>query len=200
MRVSLDIHAKNPHSRPSSREASISPFVAHFCRYLLLLLLFSTGGCVGVIPGPSLLGIAKVFFACIPEGTHVDTPNGSRPIEDIQAGDQVIGFSGKPVNVIQKHSYLEDPSVPRFYRIEFTNGSLVDLCDMHRIAGVRARDLRPGIAVAGFAVRSCSTYGGVKRSFDLLTEDAGYRIQGVPVNSMIEEMVHAAQYGTTPRR
>lgn len=200
MRLSLDICAKNPHSRASSREAPISLFVAFFCRSLLLLLVFSMSSCVGVFPGPSLLGVAKIFFACIPEGTQVDTPNGSRAIEDIQAGDQVIGFSGKPVRVIQKHSYLEDPSVPRFYRVEFSNGSLVDLCDMHRIAGVRARDLHPGISVGGFTVRSCSTYGGVKHSFDLLTEDAGYRVQGVPVNSMIEEMVHAAQYGTVPRR
>lgn len=30
--------------------------------------------------------------------------------------------------------------------------------------------------------------GGVSRSFDLLTEDAGYRIAGIPVNSMISEM------------
>jgi hypothetical protein len=29
---------------------------------------------------------------------------------------------------------------------------------------------------------------GVSRSFDLLTDDAGYRIGGIPVNSMIAEM------------
>ena len=33
---------------------------------------------------------------------------------------------------------------------------------------------------------------GETHSYDLLTEDAGYRINGVPVNSMIEEMVAAA--------
>ena len=32
------------------------------------------------------------------------------------------------------------------------------------------------------------------KSYDLLTEDAGYQIQGIPVNSMIEEM-HAAASG-----
>ena len=31
-------------------------------------------------------------------------------------------------------------------------------------------------------------YDGVKRSYDLLTEDKGYRISGLPVDSMIEEM------------
>lgn len=163
---------------------------------MLLLVALGVNGCT--VAGPSLLGIAKIVFACVPEGTCVDTPNGSRPIEDIQAGDRVIGFSGKPVRVLQKHSYLEDPTTPRFRRIEFSNGSLVDVCDMHRISGVRARDLRPGISVAGLTVRSSSSYGGVKRTYDLLTEDAGYRIQGVPVNSMIEELVNAARYGRLP--
>lgn len=174
--------------------------MASLCRFFILLLAaVGLSGCVGTVAGPSLLGIAKIFFACIPEGTCVDTPNGSRAIEQIQTGDQVIGFSGKPVRVLQKHCYLEDPSVPRFYRIEFSNGALVDLCDMHRIAGVRARDLKPGTTVAGVTVYSSSAYGGVKRSYDLLTEDAGYRIQGVPVNSMIEEMVQGARYGALGR-
>jgi hypothetical protein len=35
---------------------------------------------------------------------------------------------------------------------------------------------------------------GENKSYDLLTEDAGYQIHGVPVNSMIEEM-HAAAAG-----
>ena len=156
--------------------------------------------CVRTFNGPSLLGITKIVFSCIPEGTAIDTPKGSRAIEEIQAGDLVIGFSGKPVRVLQKHSYLEDPATPRFERIEFSNGALVDLCDMHRISGVRARELRPGVAVASLTVRSSSVYGGVKHSYDLLTEDAGYRIQGVPVNSMIEELVQAARYGRTARK
>jgi hypothetical protein len=163
-----------------------------------MLIALSVCGCT--VTGPSILGIAKLFFSCIPEGTFVDTPNGSRPIENIQAGERVIGFSGKPVRVLQKHSYLEDPTAPRFHCIEFSNGSLVDVCDMHRISGVRARDLHPGISVAGLTVRSSSLYGGVKRSYDLLTEDAGYRIQGIPVNSMIEEMVQAAQRGPRTAR
>ena len=31
------------------------------------------------------------------------------------------------------------------------------------------------------------------RSYDLLTTDSGYRISGIPVNSMIEEMVNTAR-------
>src|SRR6476620_4271937 len=69
-------------------------------------------GCAAV---GSLVGAAlpfagvKMMFACIPEHTRVDTPAGPRPIEQLEAGDRVIGFSGKPVRILQKHSYMEDP-------------------------------------------------------------------------------------------
>jgi len=60
---------------------------------------------------------------------------------------------------------------------------------------VRARTLKAGDVVAGRTVVSVSRHCGEARSCDLLTEDAGYRIGGVPVNSMIEEMHQAAATG-----
>ena len=105
-------------------------------------------------------------------------------IEDIKPGDVVIGYNGAPVKVLQKHEYLEDPSKNRFYKVKFNNGSIVDLCDMHRIKGERAKDITKDIA-------SKEVYGGVEFSYDLLTEDMGYRIDGIPVNSMIEEIATA---------
>jgi len=149
------------------------------------------GGCT--ITGPSLLGIAKMIYACIPEGTQIDTPLGPRRIEEIRPGDEVIGYSGAPVKVLQSHSYLEDPLPRRFHRVTFSNGATVALCDQHRICGVRARELEVGSSLAGTSVSSNESYSGVMRSYDLLTEDEGYRIQGVPVNSMIEEMLQAAR-------
>jgi len=163
-------------------------------------VLLGASGCVGVVNGPSILQIAKLALACIPEGTAVDTPGGSRAIEDIRPGELVVGFGGEPVRVLQKHSYVEDPDRTRFRRIEFRDGSVVELCDMHRIAGIRARDLRPGMSVAGFTVVSNRAFGSVHRSYDLLTEDAGYRIQGVPVNSMIDELARTAVQGTAVGR
>ncbi len=133
----------------------------------------------------------KLAFACIPEQTRVDTPSGPRAIEDLEAGDLVVGFSGQPVRVLQKHAYLENPETV-FLRITFTDGAAVDLCGLHRLAGVRARDLRVGQTIAGHKVAAVEARRGETRSFDLLTEDAGYQIQGVPVNSMIEEMNRAA--------
>ena len=115
-------------------------------------------------------------------------------IEKLEAGDWVIGFSGKPVRILQKHSYMEKPQSV-FLRVTFADGAAVDLCGMHRLAGVRARELRIGQTIAGRKVAAIASHSGETHSYDLLTEDAGYQIHGVPVNSMIEEMNTAAASG-----
>jgi hypothetical protein len=161
--------------------------------------LLATGLCGCSMIGP-LVGAAlpyagvKLMFACIPEHTSVDTPAGRRPIEQFEAGDTVIGFSGKPVRILQKHSYLEDPRTV-FLHITFAGGAAVDLCGMHRVAGIRARGIRIGQRIAGRQVIRIESHRGETHSFDLLTEDAGYQIDGMPVNSMIEEMRVAAASG-----
>jgi hypothetical protein len=136
----------------------------------------------------------KLYFACIPEHTLIDTPSGATAIETVQPGDSVIGFDGKPVRVLQKHSYLEKTETV-FLRVYFDDNASVDLCRMHRVNGVRARDLEVGQSIAGRHVTGIESRRGEKRSYDLLTEDSGYRISGVPVNSMIEEMNTAAATG-----
>lgn len=129
---------------------------------------------------------AKAAFLCIPRGTKVDGVSSDTFIEDIKPGDIIVGYSGKPVKVLQKHEYLEDPVLERFYKVKFDNGSIVNTCDMHKIKGVAAKDITENVI-------SKEVYNGVEFSYDLLTEDAGYRISGIPVNSMIEEM---AEYAT----
>ena len=54
-------------------------------------------------------------------------------------------------------------------------------------------DIEAGNNLFGSRVTNVEKYGGVQRSYDLLTTDRGYRINGVPVNSMIEEMLDAAR-------
>ena len=167
--------------------------------YCLGCLLLAAGLC-GCSWIGSLIGAAapyagaKLYFACIPEHTLIDTPSGPRPIEKLEAGDSVIGFAGKPVRVLQKHSYLEDPKTV-FLHITFADGATVDLCRMHRLAGVRAREIQIGQTIARRKVTGLESRCGETHSYDLLTEDAGYRIHGVPVNSMIEEMHAAAASG-----
>lgn len=166
---------------------------------LLALLLVAAGLCgCGLIGAAMPFAGVKLYFACIPEGTRVDTPFGPSPIETLEAGDPVIGYSGKPVLILQKHAYLESPQTV-FLQIAFADGAVVDLCGMHRIAGIRARDIRMGQTVAGRQVTGLESRRGVTRSYDLLTEDAGYRIQGVPVNCMIEEMNAAAARGSAAK-
>ncbi|MCF7674965.1 MAG: Hint domain-containing protein [Akkermansiaceae bacterium] len=140
------------------------------------------------------LAAGKLPFACLAEGTRVDTPSGPRAIERLEAGDQVIGYADTPVRILQKHCYLESPAT-LFLRIGFDDGAEVELCGMHRLAGIRARNLRLDQVVAGRKIIRIGSRSGVTRSFDLLTEDPGYRIAGVPVNSMIEEMHTAAATG-----
>jgi hypothetical protein len=162
----------------------------------MLVLAASFCGCGLILPLASAAAPyagMKMMFACLPEHTRIDTPNGSQPVERIQPGDTVIGFGGKPVRVLQKQSYLESPETI-FLHITFTDGAAVDLCGMHRVNGARARELRVGQTIAGRSVSGIESHRGETRSFDLLTEDAGYRIQGVPVNSMIEELHRAATW------
>ena len=135
----------------------------------------------------------KLRFGCIPEGALVDTPTGPRPIQSIRAGDPVIGLSGEPVVVLQKHEYVEDPATSEYLMVEFASGERVTLSPMHRIDGTHAVDLYPGDAIAGRIVVQSTRHRGVERSYDLLTEDGGYRIDGLPVNSMIEEMAAATR-------
>jgi hypothetical protein len=168
----------------------------------LLLLALSLCGCslIGSLISAALpyAGL-KLYFACIPERTPIDTPSGPRPIEQLKPGDMVTGFNGKPVRILQKHSYLENPSTV-FLRITFANGAKVDLCEMHRLAGIRARDIQAGQTIGGHKVTGRESRSGETNSYDLLTEDAGYRIHGMPVNSMIEEMNTAAASRTRPTR
>jgi len=138
----------------------------------------------------------KGIFSCLPEGTQIDTPDGTQSVESLKAGDKAIGYSGKIVTIKQIHAYDEDAEAAKFMTIEFQNGAKVDLCEMHRIGGIRAKDLQPGDKTSsGHTVTLITRYIGVERSYDLITEDSGYRIGGVPVNSMIEEMLHASETG-----
>jgi len=134
------------------------------------------------------LGVAKLQFGCLPQGTLIDTLEGPVAIETLKSGDMVIGFDGGPVQINQIHQYREDPASSRYVTIHFKNRSTVSASPRHRINGVPAATLRVGDVCGSFTVSRVESLHGVARSFDLLTEDRGYRIGGVPVNSMIEEM------------
>src|SRR5690349_12335506 len=115
-----------------------------FISAALLAVTFSGCGLVGSAVKTALpFAGVKLALACIPEHTLVDSPSGPQAVEGLEAGDWVTGFEGKPVRILQKHSYLESTST-EFYRITFEGGASVDLCGMHRVAGNRASKIRLG--------------------------------------------------------
>lgn len=133
--------------------------------------------------------MVKLQFGCLPQGTRIDTPNGPVRIESIKTGDTIIGFSGSRVQVAQIHQYQEDPATSRYLTIHLSNGPSVSVSRKHRIDGIPAKDLHVGDTCGSQVITRIEERKGVSRSFDLLTGDAGYRIGGIPVNSMIEEMM-----------
>ncbi len=133
--------------------------------------------------------MAKLHFGCLPQGTKIDTPDGPVRIENLKTGDTVIGFSGSRVRIAQIHQYQEDPATSRYLTVHFANGRAVSASLKHRIDGIPAKDLKVGDTCASQVVIRIESRTGVSRSFDLLTGDTGYRISGIPVNSMIEEMM-----------
>ena len=157
---------------------------------LLLALCILISGC-GLV-------FAKVRFGCLPEGSAIDTPNGPVLIEDIQTGDQVIGYHGHAVTVQQVHQYREDVAETRHLAVTFDKGSTIQLSPRHRIAGIPAGKLKPGDRVGEHTVSEVKSIGAVERSYDLLTDDPGYRIEGISVNSMIREMAKAAYPAPSP--
>lgn len=154
---------------------------------LILVCSFSLVSCA-LFGLAASAGIMKLQFGCLPEGTMIDTPDGPVQVEQLQTGDRVIGYEGRVVVVRQLHQYQEDAAETRHLKVVFEGGAVVQLSPQHRIGGIPAKDLKPGDRVGKSVVASVQPLGGVSRSFDLLTDDAGYRIQGIPVNSMIREM------------
>ena len=168
---------------------------------IALALAVSSCGLIGAgVSTAVALAPLKLLFACLPEGTEIDIPGGeTQAIETLRSGDLVVGYDGDPVKILQIHGYLEDPEETEFFEVTFSNGATVDLCGMHRIEDIRAQDLQIGSELpSGLSVVAVRTYRGVERSYDILTEDKGYRIGGVAVNSMIEEMYRAGASNEIP--
>ncbi len=144
-----------------------------------------------LLPACSLLnlGMLKLRFGCLPEGSRIDTATGPVKVENLKAGDTITGFGGSQVHISQIHQYREDSATSHYLTISFSNGSRVSASPRHRIDGTPAGELKIGDRCGGEIVTGVDALSGVSRSFDLLTEDAGYRVGGIPVNSMIGEML-----------
>lgn len=164
----------------------------------VVLLVVPIFLCAVLLPSCNLIGTAlglgmvKLQFGCLPEGTRIDTADGTVKIEDLETGDMITGFHGSTVTITQIHQYQEAPATSHYLTIHFSNGSTVSASPRHRIDGTPAASLKVGDSCGSQTVTRIEVLNGVSRSFDLLTGDPGYRIGGIPVNSMIEEMLGQA--------
>jgi len=125
---------------------------------------------------------------CIPKGTTIDMADGNKvPIEKIEAGDLVIGMDGRKTEVQQIHQYKQTPNA-KFVTVTFDNGSKVNCSHDHMINNKRARNYMLNDKIGSRKVTNVVFYMGVKRSYDIITTTGGYRVEGIPVNTMIPEM------------
>lgn len=135
------------------------------------------------------IAVAKAFMLCIPSGETVDTVDGKKLIDDISPNDKIVGFSGNEVMVLQKHSYRENPEIKRFVKIKFDDHSSISLCDKHKVGHIESQYVQVGDCINQKTVVSIEYFGGVEISYDLLTSDDGYQMSGIPVNSMIPDLI-----------
>jgi hypothetical protein len=96
------------------------------------------------------------------------------------------------VRILQKHVYLENHLSSEYIQITWQDGASIRTSGLHRICGIPANTIQTGDTVAGKEVVAIQAFGNIGKSYDFLTEDEGYQINGIPVNSMIAEMQIAA--------
>ena len=133
-------------------------------------------------------GQVKVLLKCIPGYQEIDTPNGPVPIQDLRGGDYVIGYDNTVKRIEQLCSYVENPET-EFLEFALADGGSITVCGPHKILDIPAREWVVGSEMNGVPIVSIGKVTGVTTSYDLLTDVGGYRIAGVPVNSMIPEMI-----------
>jgi hypothetical protein len=142
------------------------------------------GQAAGAIGG---IIMTKIVFSCMPGDQCIDTPNGPKPVKDLKGGDVVIGYDGNEAFIVQACSWNQDPT-RTFLTITREDGSAFTVCDNHKILGIPAMEWAEGADMGGSRIKSITASNGLLTSYDILTNQGGYRIAGVPVNSMIPEM------------
>lgn len=133
-------------------------------------------------------GTVKIIMSCMPGDQVIDTPSGPKPIEDIRGGDEVIGYDGSVRVATQVCSYVENPD-REFFTFTLDDGRSLTVCGNHRIMDIPASEWVVGAKMGDREVKKIDYRTGVSTSYDLVTEIGGYQIAGVPVNSMIPEML-----------
>jgi hypothetical protein len=133
-------------------------------------------------------GSVKIAMACMPGYQDIDTPNGPVPIQDLRGGDYVIGYDNTVKRIEQLCSYVEKPET-EFLEFSLADGGSITVCGPHKILDIPAREWLVGSEMNGVPIISITKVTGITTSYDLMTDVGGYRIAGIPVDSMIPEMI-----------
>lgn len=157
----------------------------------------ATTSAAGNILGPAIGGVAAkglgALFglpipSCMPGDQCIDTPTGPKAIKDLKGGDAVIGYDGNVAFIAQACSWNQDP-LRTFLKITREDGSSFTVCDDHKVMGIPAMEWVEGAELAGSKIKAIEKTTGLLTSYDILTNQGGYRINGIPVNSMIPEII-----------
>ena len=160
----------------------------------------ATTSAAGNILGPAIGGVvakglgaifsagSSLALSCMPGDQCIDTPTGPKAIKDLKGGDSVIGYDGEVAFIAQACSWNQNP-LRTFLTITREDGSSFTVCDDHKIMGIPAMEWVEGAELAGSLIKSIEASTGLLTSYDILTNQGGYRINGIPVNSMIPEIV-----------
>jgi hypothetical protein len=141
-----------------------------------------------IIKVAGTVATAKAYSACMPGYQAIDTPNGPVPIQDLRGGDYVIGYDNTVKRIEQLCSYVEKPET-EFLEFTLADGGKITVCGPHKILDIQAREWLVGSEMNGVPIVSIAKVTGITTSYDLMTDVGGYRIAGIPVNSMIPEMI-----------
>jgi hypothetical protein len=134
---------------------------------------------------------AKVYTAsCMPGYQEIDTPNGPVPIQELRGGDYVIGYDNTVKRIEQLCSYVENPKT-EFLKFVLADGGSITVSRPHKILNIPAREWVVGSEMNGVPIVSITKVTEITTSYDLITDIGGYRIAGVPVNSMMPDMLVA---------
>ena len=160
----------------------------------------ATTSAAGNVLGPALgaaatKGISSIFtligippLSCMPGDQCIDTPNGPKAVKELKGGDAVIGYNGEVAYIAQACSWNQDP-LRVFLKITREDGSSFTVCDDHKVMGIPAMEWVEGVELAGSRITAIEKITGLLTSYDILTNQGGYRINGIPVNSMIPEII-----------
>lgn len=137
-----------------------------------------------------LLAVPGMFGStCIVEGSLVETPDGSRPIQDLKVGDEVWSRGRDGRARVGRITRVLPARAFRYLRITFTDGSALCATAPHPIATpegwIPAGQLAAGRMVDGpKTVASIESIYSPTRVFDLEVEpDANFVVAGVLVHN-----------------